>query len=43
MELRHRRYFESTQEERKRRVTQARVRKRLERVQRKWERKNVYG
>lgn len=35
MELRHRRYFENKQEKMKRKVKEARMRKRLERMQRK--------
>uniref|UniRef100_A0A7S1Z7E6 30S ribosomal protein S21 n=1 Tax=Trieres chinensis TaxID=1514140 RepID=A0A7S1Z7E6_TRICV len=34
MELRHKRYFENSQEKKKRKLTQARMRKRLERMQR---------
>merc|ERR1711862_559766 len=33
MELRHRRYFENSQEKRKRKIVQARFRKRMERIQ----------
>ena len=35
MELRHRRYFENSQERKKRKIVQARIRKRLERMNRK--------
>jgi ribosomal protein S21 len=35
MELRHRRYFENSQEKKKRKVKEARIRKRLERMQRR--------
>ena len=35
MELRHRRYFENSQEKKKRKVKEARMRKRLERMQRR--------
>jgi small subunit ribosomal protein S21 len=35
MELRHKRYFENTQEKKKRKIVQARNRKRIERMQRK--------
>jgi small subunit ribosomal protein S21 len=34
MELRHKRYFENSQERKKRKIVQARNRKRLERMQR---------
>eukprot|EP01083_Nonionella_stella_P040009 108804_1 len=35
MELRHRRYFENSQEKKKRKVKEGRMRKRLERMQRR--------
>mmetsp|Transcript_2718 Transcript_2718/g.5070 ORF Transcript_2718/g.5070 Transcript_2718/m.5070 type:complete len:107 (+) Transcript_2718:384-704(+) len=35
MELRHRRYFENSQEKKKRKVKEARIRKRFERMQRR--------
>jgi len=35
MELRHRRYFENSQEKIKRKIKEARMRKRLERMQRR--------
>ena len=35
IELRHKRYFENSQEKRKRKIVQARQRRRLERMQRK--------
>eukprot|EP00550_Attheya_septentrionalis_P003844 CAMPEP_0198286212 /NCGR_PEP_ID=MMETSP1449-20131203/5351_1 /TAXON_ID=420275 /ORGANISM="Attheya septentrionalis, Strain CCMP2084" /LENGTH=112 /DNA_ID=CAMNT_0043983885 /DNA_START=41 /DNA_END=379 /DNA_ORIENTATION=- len=35
MELRHKRYFENTQEKKKRKIVQARNRKRIERMQRR--------
>jgi len=43
MELRHRRYFENGQEVKKRKVVQARNRRRIERMNKVWMKKNVYG